>query len=244
MVVRQIKNAGSRWLSRTLARTGLRVSAYTDLSLETALQRLTAHPIAFNTVIDVGASDGSWTERLLRFYPTQSYLLIEANPVHEPGLQAFTAQHPNIAYALAAAGAEEGMLYFDAREPLGGEASTEQHEGWLNLPATTIDAEIQRRALPGPYLIKFDTHGYEIPILDGASETLAQTSLIVMEMYNFRISDTSLTFWEMCSELERRGFRPIDLIAPMFRPHDRALWQFDLFFARADWPGFATSRYD
>lgn len=241
---RRLKYAAARWVSRVMARTGLRLSAYTDLSLETALGRLAAHPIAFSTVIDVGASDGAWSQRLLPFFPSQSYLLIEANPVHEPGLRAFTAQHANAAYALAAAGAEEGTLKFRADQPLGGAASTEAHEGWVTVPATTIDAEIQRRALPGPYLIKFDTHGYEIPILDGAAETLAQTSLIVMEMYNFRISDTSLTFWDMCRELEARGFRPIDLIAPMFRPYDRALWQFDLFFARADWPGFATSRYD
>ena len=49
---------------------------------------------------------------------------------------------------------------------------------------TTIDHEIGASSLPGPYMIKLDTHGYEVPILCGATETLRNTNLLVIETYN------------------------------------------------------------
>ena len=38
---------------------------------------------------------------------------------------------------------------------------------------TTIDHEIGAYGLPDPYLIKLDTHGCEVPMLCGATETLS-----------------------------------------------------------------------
>jgi hypothetical protein len=37
---------------------------------------------------------------------------------------------------------------------------------------TTVDIEVAQRALLGPYLIKLDAHGFEVPILIGAQEAL------------------------------------------------------------------------
>jgi len=37
----------------------------------------------------------------------------------------------------------------------------------------------------GPYLIKLDTHGVEIPILNGSAQTLKDTNVLVVEVYNF-----------------------------------------------------------
>ena len=97
--------------------------------------------------------------------------------------------------------------------------------------------------LPGPYLLKFDTHGFELPILNGAARTLAETEVIVMECYNFRIGPHALTFDEMCRHLGERGFRCIDLVEPMHRPRDDSFWQMDLVFVRQTRPEFAYTGY-
>jgi Methyltransferase FkbM domain len=107
----------------------------------------------------------------------------------------------------------------------------------------TLDATLKARNLPGPYLLKFDTHGYEVPILSGAAATLAQTEVIIMECYNFRIAPECLTFHEMCGHLAQRSFRCIDLVEPMHRPHDDAFWQMDLVFARDNRPEFSHQGY-
>jgi hypothetical protein len=46
-------------------------------------------------------------------------------------------------------------------------------------------------------MIKLDTHGYEVPFLCGATETLRNTNLLVNETYNFRVIESSLLFHEI-----------------------------------------------
>ncbi len=108
---------------------------------------------------------------------------------------------------------------------------------------TTIDIEIARRDMAPPFLIKLDTHGFEVPILDGAAETLSKAELLVIEGYNFKLRPGCLRFHELCDYLEQRGFRCFDLVDVLRRPSDGALWQFDLFFVRANRPEFSSNSY-
>lgn len=108
---------------------------------------------------------------------------------------------------------------------------------------TTVDAEVARLSLAGPFLLKLDTHGFEIPIFEGAASTLDQTSLLIVEAYNFELRPGALRFHELCTYLGGRGFRPLDVVDVMRRPGDDVLWQFDLFFARNDSREFASSAF-
>jgi len=129
-------------------------------------------------------------------------------------------------------------------EAFAGQALTENSRaGLIEVPVTTIDAEVTRLALPGPYLIKFDVHGFELAILEGAERTLAGAALIVMECYNFEIAPQSLLFHDMCRWFHDRGFRVADISEPLWRPADRMLWQMDIFFVRADRPEFRQKSY-
>jgi hypothetical protein len=114
----------------------------------------------------------------------------------------------------------------------------------IEVPAVTIDAVVAERKLPPPYLLKLDTHGYEVPIFRGAERALRETSLIVVEVYNFTLCDGALRFHETCAFLEQRGFRPLDLFDVLHRPKDGALWQFDLLLGRTDDAEFRTSSYE
>ena len=213
-------------------------------TMEGAFRALAARRHGFRTVIDIGASNGNWSDALMRYFPDRNYLLVEAQPVHEPALREYCARHPNAQFVLAAAGEEAGEIFFDADEPFGGQAapagSSPTH---IRVPVVTVDGEVSARKLEGPYLIKFDTHGFELPILKGAAATLARTEVIIMECYNFRIAPQALTFDEMCRYLGERGFRCIDLVDPLHRPYDDSFWQMDLVFVRSDRPEFTYQRY-
>ena len=212
--------------------------------MEGALRALKTRGVAFNTVIDIGASNGSWSDALMRHFAGCRYLLIEAQPVHEPALREYCRLHANAEFVLAAAGDRTGSIFFDAAEPLSGQASYIRTEAAnIELPVTTVDNEVSSRAWTGPYLLKFDTHGFELPILKGALKTLQDTAVVVMECYNFRIAPECLTFHEMCAYLGGLGFRCIDLVDPMYRPHDDALWQMDLVFLRQTRPEFTYTEY-
>ena len=73
---------------------------------------------------------------------------------------------------------------------------------------------------------------------------MLDTSVIIVETYNFDLTKDSLKFWEMCEYLEKRGFRPVDITEPMFRPKDQALWQMDLVFIRSDREEFRINSYE
>lgn len=79
---------------------------------------------------------------------------------------------------------------------------------------------------------------------NGANKTMKNTSVIIVEAYNFDPTEESLKFWEICDFLGSKGFRPVDMMEPMFRPKDEALWQMDLVFIRSDRKEFQNHNYD
>lgn len=218
--------------------------SFAALDSAAAFRRITARGLKVGTVIDIGASNGQWSEAARPFFCDAHYLLIEAQNVHEAALRNHVSRHERAHYVLKAAGASQGSIYFDAAEAFAGQALTENSRaGLIEVPVTTIDAEVSRLNLPGPYLIKFDVHGFELAILEGAERALKDASLIVMECYNFEIAPQSLLFHDMCRWFHDRGFRVADISEPLWRPGDRMLWQMDIFFARGDRPEFQKKSY-
>jgi FkbM family methyltransferase len=219
-------------------------ATFRAMSTDRALWRIGRRGLEVGTVIDVGASNGMWSAVCERHLPKASYLLVEAQQCHEQALTQYCAARPNAAFALAAAGPADGTLWFDEGDPFSGLASTTQRPGMRRqLPAISIDAEVARRGLPGPYLLKLDVHGFEVPILEGATETLRRASLVVIECYVFRLLDTSLLFDEMVRHMRERGFGVIDASEPLWRDRDASLWQFDLFFVPLSRSEFASNTW-
>jgi FkbM family methyltransferase len=202
--------------------------------------------VSIETVIDVGASNGQWSAHMMRHFPNARYLLIEAQETaHGTALQTFKAAHPNVEYDLCAAGGHDGEIHFDASDPLGGLASTTPFpRNDILVPMTTIDNAVSRRSLRGPFLLKLDTHGFEVPILQGARHTLAQSAMLIIEAYNFTLCPGALRFYELCQFLEPRGFRCVDMFDLMVRPGDRAFWQMDMVFLPSTHPVFELNRYN
>jgi FkbM family methyltransferase len=242
----RIRHFAARAIQKALARFGftmVRIGA-SHITMESAINSIAGRKHQFRTVVDVGASDGNWSELMMRHFPSCSYLLIEAQPVHDRKLRDFCSRHGNAKYSLVAAGETHGQINFDSTDPFGGLASPEPFAvNNIVVPVAPLDEEVQKSGFPGPYLLKFDTHGFEIPILKGAHEILQDTEAIIMECYNFRISSECLLFHEMCEYIGKLGFRCIDLVSPMHRPLDDAFWQMDLVFVRETRPEFRDLRF-
>lgn len=218
--------------------------AFQGASTVRALERIASRGIELGTVIDVGASNGMWSAAAAPLLPPARYLLVEAQKVHLPALESYTAAVPDAEFVLAAAGDEEGEIFFNDDDPFGGVASKDGGQGArTRVPMITLDAEVMRRKLQGPYLLKLDTHGFELPILNGAKDILKNASLVIIETYNFRIAPGSLLFHEMCAHMDRLGFGVIDISEPMWRTYDRAFWQFDVFFVPSSRPEFSYVSY-
>lgn len=222
-------------INRVLAVAGHELVRLGDSpTMDAALWRLAARGVPVGGVVDVGASDGRWMRKARRRYPNARFLLIDANPVHAPALERLAARTPGVSVALVAAAARTGRVYFDDSHAFIGiaaEAPLAAH--YREVPAMTVDDLVAQHGLPGPYLLKLDTHGFERPILDGAERTLAGASAVVIEAYNFRALPHTPRFTEIIARLESQGFRLVDACDPHHRPRDGALWQLDLVFQRA-----------
>ncbi|MBW2937727.1 FkbM family methyltransferase [Aureisphaera sp. CAU 1614] len=215
-----------------------------EFTTQKALGRMVGHGIEINTVIDVGASDGRWSQECMPFFPEAHYLLVEAQVDHLEGLEEFQRTHKNSSFLLAAAGKENGTIYFDNSELFGGIASEEPfNEDSIKVPVVSLDSEIEKRSLKAPFLLKLDTHGFEVPILEGAKNVISKANLIIIEAYNFNIEEDSLCFWELCDYMWHLGFRPLEVVDLMARAYDGTFWQMDLFFIKKDHPIFKYIKY-
>ena len=201
------------------------------MRLQAAFKRISTRGVEIGTFIDVGSSDGRWSELVMPYYPDADYILIEANPHHADALKDFCEKHPNVSYKTAAASNAPGQVSFDVSNPFGGKAAPESSTNAITVDAIPLDtltqhADIRKR----PFAIKLDTHGHEVPILEGAQETLKESSLVVLETYNFRKGKNALIFDEMVAYMRELGFGVVDISDPMWRNDDRCLWQMDLYF--------------
>ena len=153
----------------------------------------------------------------------------------EDALRRLKQSNPRFDYVLCAAGEEaNGTVELSVSPDLDGSTVAGKVGDTRVVPMHSVDEIVRMKHCVAPFMLKFDTHGFEVPILKGAAATLPQTRYIVMEVYNYRHTADTLLFHEMCALLDGLGFRCFNLVDPIQRPLDRSLWQMDLFFARQD----------
>jgi FkbM family methyltransferase len=211
------------------------------------LHRLSHRPVDVGAIVSLGAGRGDDSAHLLNYWPQAKLLLIEMDERFQGEFQALSQANPKISYEVCAAAAEDRDGYFTKTDAFGGAIAQESTEGAKPIKFRKVDTLVQAHGMTGPYFLKFDTHGAELDILAGAQQVLAQTSLILMEVYNFKLKFMdfkNLTFDEMSIHMKSLGFRCIDLCDPLYRPGDRALWQMHMLFARDDHPSFALTGYN
>ena len=122
-----------------------RIACYTDSLLESCLCRLSKNELpTVSAVIDVRASGGPCTERVLSFCSTVEYLIKEAKLAHEEDLKRFCAAHCIGNHAIAAACDRQGQVYFEAQKNLGGKASHTPTAASIKTYATALDAETSK----------------------------------------------------------------------------------------------------
>jgi FkbM family methyltransferase len=214
------------------------------VDMESGLRLLASRRPAIGAILDLGAARGDWSARVLNLFPGVPVLAVDPLQERDPYLGALKRRNGNFDYVIAAAGdRSRGHVELSVTKDLDGSTVGGVEGARRRVDVVAVDDLVAARGLSGPFFLKFDTHGFEVPIMQGAEAALRQTSYVVMEAYNFRHTDKTVLFHEMIGLMESRGFRVFNLVDVLQRFHDGLLWQMDLFFARKEDPMFRSDRF-
>ena len=207
-----------------------------------ALSRLKNLGINPSTIIDVGAASGSWTKQAIMHWPKATYHLIEPLEEQFGRLQKLQEKYKGIKIHAGVAGEVKNKVNFSVTGDLDGSGVYgDNAENVRQVDVYPIDELVGSQGTN--FLIKLDTHGYEIPILKGASGTLKKTDALIIEVYGFYVSPTAILFHEISDYLMKIGFRLYDIVDVMRREKDQAFWQADAVYLKSDHPVFSDNRY-
>lgn len=185
------------------------------------------------TIIDIGASDGRWSESCMSIFPDSRYVLFDALPDHERALTVFAKKHRNVVVQLIALGERPGKLTFNVH---GHQSSVLKSRDFMGRPVEvdvrTLDSFVNELKLEGPILLKADVQGFELNILRGAPRVLAMTELALLEVSYRQVYDGAPLAHEMITAMGEYGYRIYDVCSYDQRPLDGALAQSDIAFAR------------
>jgi FkbM family methyltransferase len=190
-------------------------------------------------IIDAGAYHGEWSKLASEVFPTAAFLLIEAQPQLAPVLQRVCAGHRDWKLHSAALGARPGTARFLCSEtnsrivdPGHAPATTET---CIDVPVKPLYQVADTEGFLDSDFLKLDLQGNELPALEGAAGMFGTVEVILSEVSWLQIGDAPLIH-EVLARFHAAGYRPYDIWGFNYRPLDRALWQTDVLFVRADSP--------
>lgn len=206
------------------------VAAQTDSRrLPIVLTRLRRRGVQIETVYDIGAHRGAWTQIVRQILPRATFFLFEANEAHE-GWLAKTGER----YFIVVLSSEETLVEFYGT---GGSGDSYYREATKNydgveprrVRATTLDRLIERHDLPGPDLIKADVQGAEIDVLRGGRRALERARLVLLECPIVGYNVGAPRIDEYFRFMDDEGFSPIDFVNGLWQRN--RLVQVDILFA-------------
>jgi len=188
------------------------------------------------SVIDAGAFVGEWTERARTIWPEAKYLMVEPQPNKQERLRAMC--NDSVALESVVLGSIQSDAVPFHMDDLGS-SSVFEHVIAKNLlteslPMNTLDSIVTKRELAGPILLKADVQGYELEVLRGASETLQNAEVILLEVSLLPYNVGSPLFADVVRFMAERQFLVYDFCHLFRRQSDDAAFQVDVLFARED----------
>lgn len=182
-------------------------------------------------IIDGGASDGRYSRELAPHFPDAKFILVD--PIEYPGK--WTAGNVGWVHKALHAPGTSSVPFTTTEDPF----RSGIYGGGTKMPATNLLELVPKE---GRTFLKLDTHGVEKEILWPLRELSGRIVALQIEVYCFKLSETSPMFGEMHTYIESCGYRLATLVDALWRG-DGCLWQMDLLYFRRDHPVFSREDF-
>lgn len=192
-----------------------------------SLLKLREMSVPIKSVIDVGVMNGTW--ELISVFRDKEHLLIE--PVSEWYQEIeSTYKKNNVKFRLVQCAASniDGRMNMETKAVLPGKAVSHANltNETVGLNIRTVDVRkvdtlVAEHKLAAPYLLKIDVDGHEESIIEGAENTLASCSVVIVEAHPRDMLDRA-------KKVIKAGFELFDIVDPCY--YGGRLAQVDLIF--------------
>jgi len=200
-------------------------------------KELKSHGHKFNVIYDIGANVGDWTRKWKLNEPNSKFVMFEANKDINPRVS------PNDIYLHEILSDEDGkeVKYYqqngNVNAPTGNSYFKEQtkhfdQNTFTTLRTRTLDSLRKEKELPLPDMIKLDTQGSEVDILNGADESLSRCKLILTEAPVMQYNKGAPSFNQYMDKFRDMGFLPSGIEKLAIKKG--VFLQIDVVFVRED----------
>jgi FkbM family methyltransferase len=208
-----------------------------------ALERARSCGFSPQTVLDVGASDGTWTRECRTIFPDAIYFLADPLEENRSALDAFAGANNRLHIWHGAIGAQHGEMSLTIHGDQSSFLDSAEFGGSKRIvPVRTLDSFIDEVKFRAPVLLKADVQGFELEVLKGAARCIEMTEAMLLEVSFRRIYDGPLAN-DVITKATNLGFRIYDIVTYSQRGSDSELAQADIVFARESSQLFSNERW-
>ncbi len=181
-------------------------------------------------IIDVGIATG--TPGLYEAYPNAMFVLFDPIVENEAFMRDICVRYPQARYYLAAAGRHRGRQTMSVDPSYSASRFVETvgrhgHGVAREVLVLAIDDVVAELGCHGPFIIKVDTEGSELEMLEGARLVMQNTDMLILESRTWPIGNAP-QLYEMLHRLKEWGFVAYDIINRNYNDAAGFLKQFDL----------------
>jgi FkbM family methyltransferase len=206
-------------------------------SLPPILEHFKRLGLAPATVIDVGVGPGTF--ELYAGLPDAQLVLVEPLAEWQGHMEAIKRARP-AEIVLAVAGPAAGETQISVHpvpwnsSVFGAPRGEDLEPEWRTVPMVRLDDVVAAAGFTGPFVVKVDVEGAELEVLAGATNVLAETELVLLELSLFELVPGLAQFHEVVAWMHDHGFVLAELYDGHNRLLDGSLARLDGAFVRVD----------
>lgn len=211
------------------------------------LARWKAAGFSPNSILDIGANQGKWSEMCEELYLPKSCSLVEPQKDLNEALARKAGKfHRNWKIFPVALGSRASVLDLNLTNNRAASSLLRPMEGavpgeWGTKSESTVQVKVVRLddlvaagELPQPDLVKIDVQGFEAEVIAGGERTIEKSRRLVVEVSLTGIYEGQPLFYDVLKSLQNLGFTTDDITESCRSWPDGKLWQIDLWMRKSD----------